>query len=155
MKLLKAGFLVFCLSLAFGREAWAQGQCWFTAPPGPVSFGPYSPLDSAPLDSSAAIGIQCNPGSGGLITVDLSPGNGTYANRFMLSGAQRLYYNLYLDAARTVVWGNGTGGTGRFTTNKPKNDWLTLNIPVYGRIFPGQDVLPGNYLDTITVTINW
>lgn len=155
MKPLKAAFLVILLSLGAGRELRAQGQCSFTAIPGPFSFGPYSPLGPSPLDSAATIGIQCNPGSSGLISVDLSPGNGSYAARFMLSGSERLYYNLYLDAARTVVWGNGTGGTGHFTVNKPKGDWLYATITVYGRVFPGQDVLPGLYQDTITVTINW
>jgi spore coat protein U-like protein len=73
----------------------------------------------------------------------------------MLSGSERLYYNLYLDPGRSTVWGDGTGGTGQYSVSKTKNDWLNLNIPVYGRVPPAQDVAPGSYSDLIVVTVNW
>src|SRR5580658_941909 len=40
-----------------------------------------------------------------------SVGSGTYTTRTMLSGANKLDYNLYTNAAETTVWGNGTGST--------------------------------------------
>lgn len=156
MKLFRAIFL-FCLMICGGvSRLWAQGQCWVTFLGAELAFGSYSPIDAFPVDSAGAIGILCNPATEGLIRIDLSPGNGSYASRIMIFGAEQLRYNLYLDSARTIVWGDGTGGTGHLTLTKQKGSWL-LELPtIYGRIPPGQDVAAGGpYSDTITVTVNW
>jgi spore coat protein U-like protein len=67
-------------------------------------------------------------------------------------GAERLLYNLYLDAARTIVWGDGTGGsqTGPMVTTRGAGG--TTTAYVFGRIPAGQDVAAGVYGDTIRVT---
>ena len=45
-----------------------------------------------------------------------------------------LNYNVYTDAQRTIIWGDGTAGTQVFTENaQPNNHPVT--VPVYGRIF--------------------
>lgn len=41
----------------------------------------------------------------------------SFSSRYMLSGANRLYYNMYTDAARTVVWGDGTAGSSTVNGN--------------------------------------
>jgi len=72
----------------------------------------------------------------------------------MLNGASTLNYNLYLDAARTTIWGDGTGGTQNFFVRNPTNN-QDVSIPLYGRIPAGQSTSAGNYSNTLTVTINF
>jgi spore coat protein U-like protein len=81
---------------------------------------------------------------------------GTYAPRAMTNGASLLNYNLYTDATRTAVWGDGTGGTAVVSIKyslPPAGTTQTDTHTVYGRAFAGQVVSVGSYLDTITVTL--
>ncbi|MFA5082114.1 MAG: spore coat U domain-containing protein [Hydrogenophilaceae bacterium] len=124
-----------------------------------VAFGTYNPLPGAAADTGTGhFRVSCTAGLGllGSYTVDLSPGgSGTYSPRKMSSGSNTLNYNLYMDAARTTVWGDGTGGTSRV------NDSSVLTIgnfvrdyDVYGRILANQQAAwPGSYADTITLTV--
>lgn len=128
--------------------------CWFGSVQN-LAFGNYAPLSAAPTDSTSQMQIRCvSAPFGGVITVDLSPGQCTYLNRCMRSGANSLYYNLYMDAARTTVWGDGTGGTDHHVIIVNRG-LFRRTLDVYGRIPPLQDVPAGNYSDTITVTVNW
>jgi spore coat protein U-like protein len=73
----------------------------------------------------------------------------------MFSGINTLSYNLYLDAAHSMIWGDGTGGsqTGTLTINGLGN--VTANATIYALI-PSQDPAPGaGYTDSITVTVNY
>jgi len=97
-------------------------------------------------------------------TVKLSTGtSNSFASRQMAKGTDRLNYNLYTSAARTTIWGDGTGGSGtvaalvvqgngKFLNN---NSSRNFSIAAYGRIPAGQDAVPGAYSDTITVTITY
>ena len=69
----------------------------------------------------------------------------------MRSGTNQLNYNLYTDAARTVVWGNGSGTSSIQTV--ARNRTTTLNV--YGQIPAGQDAVVGNYTDTILATVTF
>lgn len=74
----------------------------------------------------------------------------------MRSGSNTLGYNLYTDATRSTIWGDGNAGT--FTIADAyvlTAITITRNYPVYGRIFPGQNVRVGSYADSITVTVNY
>ena len=78
--------------------------------------------------------------------------NGTMTtNRQMIhSGtpADKLTYQLYQDAAMTIIWGDKTSGTASFTING------NGNFTVYGQIPAGQDVNIGSYSDTVSGTVN-
>jgi spore coat protein U-like protein len=69
----------------------------------------------------------------------------------MLKGSEPLNYNLYLNAARTTIWGDGTGGTQEFTDHTPPFG-RSIVVPIYGRIPALQDVSVGSFSNTITVT---
>ena len=71
----------------------------------------------------------------------------------MVSGAEKLNYNLYLDAARTSTWGDATAATSWFMESNATGKPVTLTV--FGRIPPGQDVAAGIYTDTIIVTIQF
>jgi spore coat protein U-like protein len=118
-----------------------------------VNFGTYNVFSPAPVDSTGSITFKCAFFDFN-ISVALSPGNsGTFATRTMRKGAETLPYNLFRDAARTTVWGDGTAGTGLYTNTWPVGQTIVLTI--YGRIFAGADVSPGSYTDTVTAVINF
>lgn len=124
----------------------AHAACTIFTAVGPA-FGTYDTLSSAPLDAAGTISYQCSPPKP---TVQISTGSsGSYSARTMRSGAATLRYNLYLDAARTMVWGDGSTGT---FTDSPNPGNVTRSIPVYGRIPANQDAAAGSYSDTILVS---
>jgi spore coat protein U-like protein len=86
--------------------------------------------------------------------VSASPGYGSYRGRTMLGrdGAV-LRYNLYVDAARRRVWGDGeAGGTARIAGKSDGRKAVSYTI--YGRIPSGQTVRPGGYRDTVKVSVS-
>jgi spore coat protein U-like protein len=131
-----------------------------------VAFGTYDPVPTSPDDSTGTITVRCvHTGRGGAdstnYTVTLSTGGGlSYAPRKLSAGAATLNYNLFRDAGRTQIWGNGTGGTTIITGNikvgpGAGNNTRTVNHTVYGRIPAQQDPDAGNYADSILVTLTF
>jgi spore coat protein U-like protein len=157
----RAGATVIGVALLTPLQAIAAAACTFTAT-GP-SFGLYDPLNASPTLANGSVSATCTHTGGGATTVNMvssySPGNsGGFPNRYMLSGANRLNYNLYFDSAFTQVRGDGTGGTQtgsaslRVSNGQPV---ATSTSVIYGRIPAGQSPNPGTYTDTILVTINY
>lgn len=87
--------------------------------------------------------------------ITLSQGNGTFTAQRTACGLEQLFYNLYLDANRSVIWGDGTAETQAFVTGNPQGNNQDHSVPNFGRIAPLQDVGVGYYSDTITVTLNF
>lgn len=157
---MKAGALTLALLLGVPGPAHALlSACSFSAVNG-VSFGAYSPTAGTPLDGVGSFSYSCIAVlGGGSLTISLSTGgSGTYAPRRMSSGAYTLNYNLYLDAARTIVWGDGTGATSVYG---PVSLPVILGSvsetrTVYGQIPAGQTGAGvGSYADTVTVTVHF
>lgn len=140
--------LMLSLLLAPG---FVQAAC--SVAPTPVAFGAYSPFNVAPTDTAGTLRVSCDTVTVGY-TVLLSAGNaGSFSPRRLSSGRYTLSYNLYADALRTVIWGEGSGGSatvsGAFALPG------AINHTVYGRVYAGQNVGAGAYADTITITINF
>lgn len=133
-----------CLALAVPAAAGAA--C--TVSPQPVSFGNYDPLGATALDGVGNINIACD--SVTMMTVSLSSGGGTFADRRMTGGAAQLSYNLYTDASRVVVWGDGAGGGSTVSAIS-----ANVDLTVYGRIPGSQNVPPNIYVDSVTVTVTY
>jgi spore coat protein U-like protein len=110
-----------------------------------VAFGNYDPLSATALNGVGNVHVSCNLLSP-IVTVSLDSGGGTVADRRMTAGAAQLHYNLYLDASRLFVWGEGSASVTSAVV-------LNLDLPVYGRIPALQNVPAGTYLDSVTVTI--
>lgn len=122
-----------------------------------VAFGTYNPFSATPTDTTGTVTVTCSAGAGsGTYTVALSAGSGTYAARRMTSGSSLMSYQVYSDAARSVVWGDGTSGTAKVTPgdNRPQAGGATT-LTVYGRIPAQLIVAPGGYTDTLTVTVTY
>jgi spore coat protein U domain-containing protein, fimbrial subunit CupE1/2/3/6 len=118
------------------------------------AFGPYSPAASTALDATSNVSVYCTVGTPYTLALNIGTGGGTFAARKMTSGANELVYNLYTTAARTTVWGDGTGSTS--TVGGTGGGLLTaFTHTVYGRIDVNQDVGPGSYSSTVTVTLTF
>jgi spore coat protein U-like protein len=136
--------LIFLGLLLVAPGLWAD--CTVSAQS--VIFGNYDVFSVQPLDGAGNIGINCSPGAS--YTLGLSTGSGSYSQRKLANGAQILYYNLYTSPSRSVVWGDGTGGTGTVSGSGE-----SANHTVYGRIPAGQNLPVGSYADTIIVTVTF
>lgn len=136
----------------FGAStAYAAPSC--TVSTTSVNFGSYNVFTGSDTDSTGTITIDCN-GSAHDIVVTLSNGaSSSFSPRTMLRGSEALSYNLYRDAARASIWGDGTGGTSTYTNANPPNS--PFNVTIYGRVPAGQDVSAGVYSDTVSAVINF
>lgn len=145
------GIAAFALGLVLLLPGLSEGACSITTTG--VNFGAYDVFSSTPVDSTGSVRYQCSGGSDSFVIM-LSPGSGaTFNPRAMLVGSNRLNYNLYLDAARTSIWGDGATGTSIFMASNASGK--PVSVPIFGRIPPGQDVAAGSYSDSIVVTIQF
>lgn len=118
-------------------------------------FGTYDVLNGTPLDTSGSVVYRCSQRDHGImITLDRG-GATSYTARRMVKGSEQLFYNLYMDAGRTVIWGDGSGGTQAYFVHNPQGNNQDLTVPIFGRIPAGQDRAIGAYSDTIIVTLNY
>jgi spore coat protein U-like protein len=131
----------------------------------PVAFGQYDVFNPVAVDTVGALRMVCNrvsaPSARVSYSIALSPGfGGAYVpSRQLSGGATRMNYNLYIDAARSQIWGDGSGGsavvTGTTARLTPARPSVTVNHSVYGRIPALQDLAVGGYFDFITVTVTY
>ena len=119
-----------------------------------VSFGTYDVFAAAPLDSAGRIGYRCDQGHNYTIRISITRGQASsYSARALHSGTDVLQYNLFLDAARTVVWGDESEGTQAYYDSGV--GLSRDNIPLFGRVYPGQDIRAGVYSDSVMVVIDF
>jgi len=114
-----------------------------------VAFGAYDSFHGSGKLSTGTIGVSCDVIA--TYAIGMSAGVAGTFNRAMAFGANRLGYNLFTDATRTVIWGDSSAGTAKVgssgTTGSVHN--------VYGRI-PARQVVPaGSYTDSIIVTVDF
>jgi spore coat protein U-like protein len=118
----------------------------------PLSFGVYDSLATGHLDALAQVIYSCGNQARN-IRVELGTGYANQFDRHMASGiGEVLNYNVYLDATRRTIWGNGTNGTDVYFASNPPNGTPVV-LPVFGRIFDRQNVEAGEYFDSIHVVI--
>jgi spore coat protein U-like protein len=156
-KIMKIFYLCLVPLFLIVRVETVIGGCSVNA--SSIGFGAYDSFSNTPRDSSGSISVNCTSEVvKANVTMSASSISGTFNPRQMRGpGADRLDYNIFIDGSRTVIFGNGTGGSSLVDLKRPSGKpapW-NQNIRYYGRIFPGQDVSPGEYSDTLTVTVNW
>jgi len=136
--------------------AAAQVTCTVSAQG--AAFGSYAPRGAAPTDSTGNITVSCSGAVGQAVNYSILLGSGAGGSFFprKMSGPSALSYNLYTDATRSTVWGDGNAGT--FTVADAyvlTSVTVTRNYAVYGRLFAGQNISAGSYADSITVTVTF
>jgi len=64
---------------------------------------------------------------------------------------ETINYNLFTDAPRSIIWGN----TVLTNTVHATGTGSSVSYTIYGRVPPQSTPTPGNYTDTVTVTITY
>lgn len=135
----------------------ANGACvtGFSASATPLGFGVYMPSAPSATTSSSTVTVNCLVGLLPAFTVSLSAGSGTFSQRKMTQApSSHLDYNVYIDAAHTQVWGDGTAGT--FAQSfSGLISLLSTSYTAFGSVDPGQYSAAGAYTDTIVVTVSF
>ena len=128
----------------------------------PVLFGAYDPVvtnATTDLDRNGSVTVTCTRGAQNLqidLTAGLYNANAVGTTRAMWRGAgatvnDYLSYELYTDAPGGTVWGENASGLA--IANAP--NLAPRTFTVYGRVPQAQDVIPGNYADTVTAEIHF
>jgi spore coat protein U-like protein len=126
----------------------------------PVAFGVYNPSSASPTDATGAVTVICTPGALYSIALDAganpsTPGNVT-TRRMKANTSDYLPYQLYIDAGRTTVWGDGANGSSLNPTSGTYTaTGLLQSYAVYGRITTGNYVPSGSYVDTVVATVTY
>lgn len=157
-----ARLLALIAAFVWAGAAWSAcstpGACFCSVSLTTIAFGPYNTQAASPTDTVGTIRVSCtspDPASS-TFSIALSPGNSGNANaRAMLSGSHPLYYNLYSNAARTIVWGDDSGGGESVASGFPVPSRASISFSVYGRIPALQNAWVGTYHDSITVTVTY
>ncbi|MGA8050166.1 MAG: spore coat protein U domain-containing protein, partial [Burkholderiales bacterium] len=90
-----------------------------------VDFGPFDVLGGSPLNGAGTFTVTCTNTNAPRRTVTYTARLAVAPARQMAPpfGTDRISYAIFVDSARTQVWGDGTGGTFTFTgtLNPPRN----------------------------------
>jgi spore coat protein U-like protein len=161
--------LLVLLGLAWGVFApnvLAAESCNVTATG--VNFGVYEPSSATPVNGQGSMTVSCTGNQLPVKVTLTAGGSGSYATRQMNNGTNLLYYNLYLNAARNIIFGDGSGGsqsvtctTGAATSgiactgSNPGGADRIFVLPIYGTINASQNAALGVYNDTIFYTLTF
>jgi spore coat protein U-like protein len=134
--------------LVFGVQLVAAQSC--SAYASGIAFGSYTGITS---NTTGSVTVTCT--SGTTYSIGLSTGmasGATVTSRAMIGPSSALLsYKLFSDATYTSNWGDTSGsgwvsGTGTGSAQP---------YTIHAQISAGQLAVPGNYTDTITVTVTY
>jgi len=122
-----------------------------------LNFGAsIDPLATAtPLDATSTLSVVCTNTTPYTVALNAGVNAGGASNfgaRTMKSGSNTLGYQLYVDAGRSSVWGDGTSSS---STSAGTGTGSTQTLTIYGRLPSLANVIPGAYTDTVTVTVSY
>lgn len=114
-----------------------------------VNFGSF-PLLTSNIDNTGSFDVVCTTGVPYSISLN-GGGGGSIGARRMTTGSANIGYQLYSDAARTLVWGETLNvdrviGTGNGAA-QPQT--------VFARVPPQTTPAPGTYIDSVTISVNY
>ena len=146
--------LVTVMTIGTPSTAWAALQNCTIGTVIPVAFGTYNVFAATALAVNGSISVSCAGSGSGTVALDKGQNSSSFVSRAMkrTGGATLLTYNLYTDAATTIVWGDGTGGS---TTQRLAGNSPSATLTVFGKMGAGQDVGVGTYTDTVVITVNF
>jgi spore coat protein U-like protein len=120
-----------------------------------LDFGLYTAAGSD-RDAEGSLLFSCTPdvllGLSVPYRVSLGTGgSGTYTPRQLRAGGYALNYNLFRDAPRTEIWGDGSGSSVTVTGGCTG----PCTVTVFGRIPAGQLTPAASYQDTVEVILDF
>ena len=120
----------------------------------PLAFGNVNTLSGSNVDGTGGISVTCTNGTSWEASAGIGSGTGaSFNSRVMADGSDLLTYNLYTNAARNAIWGDGTGSS---STISSTGSGVAQNVTIYGRVGSGQTTAPaGSYADTVAVTVSY
>ncbi|ASL74027.1 Csu type fimbrial protein [Ralstonia pseudosolanacearum] len=120
-----------------------------------LTFAAFDPSQGAQA-STSSISVNCTNTTPFNIGLNAGTGTGaTVASRVMTSGANTLTYSLYQDSGHASVWGNTVGTNTVAGTGAGMAAGNAITKTVYGLIPSQPNTVPGNYADTVTVTVTY
>jgi spore coat protein U-like protein len=147
-----------CWAGAAQATCSTPGACFCSVSLTELAFGDYNPQSPSPSDTVGTVSVSCNGPDPANSTFSIALNGGSSGNinqRSMLSGLHPLYYNLYTNAARTIIWGDGSGSGESVTSRFPTTSRPVAKFDIYGRIPALQNAFVGTYRDTVTVTVSY
>jgi len=105
-------------------------------------------------DQTTTLAVQCTNTTPYDIGLDQGTTTGALVSQRLLLNSvtgETVNYNLYTDAPRSVIWGN----TVSTNTVHATGTGSSVSYTIYGRVPPQSTPTPGNYTDTVTVTITY
>lgn len=126
-----------------------QGMCELTMEN--IEFGDMSPINITSKGMIQELFVKCTKDT--TYSIGISNGNGTISQRYMSSvegNADTLPYNIYTDATRSTVVGNGSEGSlisGKGTGEDVGHQFYAYSLGTYIRA--------GNYSDSLVMTITY
>jgi len=150
-----------CLIALGPAPAQARGNVSCSISTTALAFGQYVPSHSGASDFTATIQVTCTVSGDIPIPVEGSIsliGRGAGGRRELTDGANRLIYQLFLDPARTIPWGDGSGEGRRQSISGVAGGGAPFRatVTVYGRILARQaGTSVGSYTDQITAVLSY
>lgn len=121
-----------------------------------LPFGNLDPVTtSGAVNASATLSVHCTNTTAYAVALDAGLNAGGAANfsaRRLSNGSSTLDYQLYRDAARSIVWGDGSAAT---STVQGTGNGSAQTLTVYGRIPALGSAAPGAYTDTVTIVVTF
>ncbi|MGV3569110.1 MAG: spore coat U domain-containing protein [Ramlibacter sp.] len=153
---MKTPWRALLLAVLLAAPGLARAQAWQSCTVSnalPVVFGNYNPLQYSDVLAQSSLSVNCIGFGTARVSLLAGLGGGGIAGRAMQNGAARLRYQLYRDAARTQVWGDGTAGSSQATLGVFIANNATWQL--YARLLQRQDVPVGAYTDTVQVRVDF
>lgn len=127
-----------------------QNDCTITF--NDISHGTVTSLSADNDAASVGNNISCSFADSYDIALNVGTGGGDFTARKLSNGAETLDFNVYTDASRSAIWGDGSGGTGVLSGTSTGGN-VADPLVVYTRVFGSQTGKPeGTYSSTITAT---
>ena len=121
-----------------------------------INFGTVDPMSDDLATSTVTVTCTIT-GNGSAISLPivLTTGSGSFTTRTLKSGTNFLNYNIYTDSARSIIWGNGIGGTSTSTVSVSFSSSGSQSATLFGKIPSQPKAIPGTYNDTITASVTY
>jgi len=136
---------------SFAVAATVPSNCLVSATN--LNFGSAGVLNTN-VDGTNAVSITCTNGTPWSASLNAGSGSGGTVNlrRMTGPGGATIAYTIYLNAARSQVWGDGSSGTLTLAGTGTGNAQSQTG---YGRVPPQATPAPATYTDTVVVTLTY
>ncbi len=142
-------------ALLMAEPAWSA-QCVVTS--SGLRFGTIS-ANAHPVEGGlATLLVTCRGKIGERVTfhLRLTSGEGSFRQRLMRSGSRTLPYNLYLDANRLSIWGDGSDSSSELTASVVLTGPVySHSYPIFARLLSTTSAGVGAYDDTLAIQLDY